>query len=290
MANAAFWFGLMRGMSREHGDVSRVMSFETAHENFLAAARLGLQAQFTWPGRPSVPARDLILQDLLPLAREGLAELGIVPADAERYLGILEERVERPQTGAQWMIDSLAHMGADGTRAERMAALTLATIERQATNEPVARWPPASLSDAGGWRKHYAKVRHFMVTDLFTVHEDELVDLVAALMDWEHVRHVPVEDDQHRLVGLVTHRTLLRLLSRGRLAPDDAVPVSEIMHREVVTVAPDTPTLEAVALMKEHRIGCLPVVEAEGRLVGMITDRDFLTMAGQLLEQGAEQR
>jgi CBS domain-containing protein len=101
---------------------------------------------------------------------------------------------------------------------------------------------------------------------------------------------VPVEDDQHRLVGLVTHRTLLRLLSRGRIAPGDAVPVSEIMHREVVTVAPDTPTLEAVALMKEHRIGCLPVVEADGRLVGMITDRDFLTMAGQLLEEGAEQR
>lgn len=290
MANAAFWFGLMHGMSREHGDVSRVMSFETAQENFLAAARLGLQAQFTWPGRPSVPARDLILQDLLPLAREGLAELGIVPADAERYLGILEERVDRPQTGAQWMIDSLAHMGSDGTRAERMAALTFATIERQATNEPVARWPPASLSDAGGWRNHYAKVRHFMVTDLFTVHEDELVDLVAALMDWEHVRHVPVEDDQRRLVGLVTHRTLLQLLSRGRIAPGEAIPVSEIMHREVVTVAPDTPTLEAVALMKEHRIGCLPVVEAEGRLVGIVTDRDFVNMAGQLLEEGAEQR
>jgi CBS domain-containing protein len=120
------------------------------------------------------------------------------------------------------------------------------------------------------------------------VHEDELVDLVAALMDWEHVRHVPVEDDRHRLVGLVTHRTLLRLLSRGRIAPGDAIPVSEIMNREVVTISPDTPTLEAVALMKQHRIGCLPVVEEDRRLVGIITDRDFLNMAAQLLEEGLE--
>lgn len=288
MANAAFWFGLMRGMAAEHGDVSRVMSFETAEENFLAAARLGLQAQFTWPGRPSVPAQDLILQDLLPLARSGLDALGIVPADSERYLGILQERVERLQTGAQWMLDSITHMGDEGTRAERLAALTLATIERQKTNEPVARWRPASLAEAGGWRKHYSKVRHFMVTELFTVHEDELVDLVAALMDWEHVRHVPVEDDRHRLVGLVTHRTLLRLLSRGRIAPGDAIPVSEIMNRELVTISPDTPTLEAVALMKQHRIGCLPVVAEDRRLVGIVTDRDFLNMAAQLLEEGLE--
>jgi CBS domain-containing protein/gamma-glutamyl:cysteine ligase YbdK (ATP-grasp superfamily) len=286
MANAAFWFGLMRGIAAEHGDISRVMSFETAEENFVAAARLGLQAQFTWPGRPTVPARELILQDLLPLARSGLDELGIARADSERYLGILEERIERQQTGAQWLLDSVTHMGDEGTRAERLAALTLATVERQSRNEPVARWRPASLAEAGDGRNHYSKVRHFMATELFTVHENELVDLVVALMDWEHVRHVPVEDDRHRLVGLVTHRTLLRLLAKGRIAPGDAVAVSEIMHRELVTVAPDTPTLEAVALMKEHRIGCLPVVEEDGRLVGIVTDRDFVNMAAQLLEEG----
>ncbi|HSL81931.1 MAG TPA: glutamate-cysteine ligase family protein, partial [Thermoanaerobaculia bacterium] len=145
MANAAFWFGLMRGVAAEHGDISRAMSFETAEENFVAAARLGLQAQFTWPGRPSVPAAELILHDLLPLARKGLDELGIDSSDAGRYLGILEERVERHQTGSQWTLDSLTHLGEDGTKAERLAALTLATIERQETNEPVARWRPASL-------------------------------------------------------------------------------------------------------------------------------------------------
>lgn len=288
IANAAFWFGLMRGVSGEHGDISRAMSFETAEENFVAAARLGLQAQFTWPGRPSVPAAELILDDLLPLARQGLDELGIDSADAERYLGVLEERVERHQTGAQWVLDSLTHLGDDGTKAERLAALTLATIERQEATEPVARWRPASLAEAGGWRKHYSKVRHFMATELFTVHEDDLVDLAAALMDWEHIRHVPVEDDRHRLVGLVTHRTLLRLLTQGKIAPGKPIPVSDIMHRDLVTIPPDTPTLEAISLMQEHGIGCLPVVEEDDHLVGIITDRDFLKMSAQLLEEGLD--
>jgi CBS domain-containing protein/gamma-glutamyl:cysteine ligase YbdK (ATP-grasp superfamily) len=286
MANAAFWFGLMRAVAEEHGDISRVMTFETAEANFLAAARLGLQAQFTWPGRPSAPAQDLILQELLPLAREGLDDMGITSADTDRYLGIVEERVESQQTGSQWMIESLVHMGDEGTKAERLAALTLATMERQRANRPIHEWPPASLAEAGGWEKHYSKVRHFMITELFTVHENELVDLVAALMDWEHIRHVPVEDDRHRLVGLVTHRTLLRLLAQGRIAAGNPIPVSEIMHRELITIRPDTPTLEAIRLMKEHRVGCLPVVDDEDRLIGIITERDFLGMSAQLLEEG----
>ncbi len=284
LANAAFWFGLMRGVAEEHGDISRAMSFESAEENFLAAARLGLQAPFTWPGRANVPAQELILSDLLPLAREGLDDLGIDPADSERYLGILEERVKQLQTGSQWMIDSLTHMGGEGTKAERMAALTLATIRRQVENQPVAEWAPATLDEAGGWEKHYSKIRHFMNTELFTVHEDELVDLVAALMDWEHIRHVPVEDDQHHLVGLVTHRTLLRLMAQGRMDPSRPIPVAEIMTRDPVTVGPDAMTLEAVRLMREHEIGCLPVVDEDGRLVGLITERDFMTMSAQLLE------
>ena len=124
-----------------------------------------------------------------------------------------------------------------------------------------------------------------MTTDLFTVHEDELVDLVACLMDWEHIRHVPVEDHQHRVVGLVTHRTLLRLLAQGKdHRQGRPIPVAEVMHRDPVTAPPETPTLEAIELMKRHRIGCLPVVK-DDRLVGIVTERDFMNVAQQLLEE-----
>ncbi|MGD2116341.1 MAG: CBS domain-containing protein, partial [Acidobacteriota bacterium] len=248
-------------------------------------ARLGLQAQFRWPGFPSIPAQELILSELVPLAREGLEELEIDRPDVDRYLGVIQERVERLRTGSQWMIDSLAGMGDEGTKAERMAALTLGAVRRQSENVPVARWDFAGLQEGGGWRRHYSSVRQLMTTDLFTVHEDELVDLVAALMDWEHIRHVPVEDDRHRLVGLVTHRTLLRLMAQGRIDRSEPIPVSEIMHRGVITITPETSTLEAITLMKDHRIGCLPVTGEDGKLLGIVTERDFMTMAGQLLEE-----
>ncbi|MEE8523885.1 MAG: CBS domain-containing protein [Thermoanaerobaculia bacterium] len=122
-----------------------------------------------------------------------------------------------------------------------------------------------------------------MTTDLFTVNENDVIDLAVALMDWQHIRHVPVEDNDHRLVGLVTHRILLRvLLYRG--GGEQPAPVRDVMERSLITVEPQTPTLEAVRLMKEHKISSLPVVE-NGRLVGIITERDLVSISQQLLEE-----
>src|SRR5437868_14856315 len=100
-----------------------------------------------------------------------------------------------------------------------------------------------------------------MSTDLCTVRPDALVDFAASMMDWRHIRHVPVEDDAGRLVGLVSHRDLLRLLAYGLHDKGDPVAVSEILKPNPVTVAPDTPTLEAIEIMRRNRVGCLPVVE-----------------------------
>jgi CBS domain-containing protein len=127
-----------------------------------------------------------------------------------------------------------------------------------------------------------------MSTDLFTVTEDEVIDLVASLMDWKYIHHVPVEDGENRLVGLVTHRKLLRYLAQNQGQERRPVPVREVMvSKNLITVAPDTPSLEAIRLMKGHRIACLPVVE-DGLLVGIITERDFLKMADKLLEEFLE--
>ena len=284
MANAAFWFGLMGGLADRHDDIRDVIEFDDVKANFLAAARLGLAAQLKWIGGKTLPARDLILEELLPLARRGLEIGGITAGDAEVYLGTLRERVETERTGAAWILDSFTANREKGARAEQLAALVAATVRRQKEGRPAHEWKPASIEEAGGWQAHYLRVGQVMTTDLFTVNEDELVDLAASMMDWRKIRHVPVEDNQHRLVGLVTHRAILRLLARE---PDAfqgaAVPVSEIMEKEVITATPDTPTLEAIGLLRQHQIGCLPVVE-EGRLVGIVTERDFMHVAGQLLE------
>jgi len=124
-----------------------------------------------------------------------------------------------------------------------------------------------------------------MSTDLFTVRPDDLVELVARLMEWRDVRHVPVEDDAGRLVGLVSHRSLLRLVGQGLPADGDGpVAVRSIMIQDPVSVAPSTPIPEAVELMRLHHIGSLPVVENE-RLVGIITVDDLLVSSAGLFEE-----
>lgn len=129
------------------------------------------------------------------------------------------------------------------------------------------------------------RVEQYMTTSLFTVHEDELVGMVAFLMDRKQIRHVLVEDDEHRLVGLVSYRSLLRLMAEGYdQVSDEAPPVKMIMERDPVSVAPETPTLEAIDLLRRHRVSCLPVVK-HGKLVGIVSERDFMPIAYELLEE-----
>jgi len=124
-----------------------------------------------------------------------------------------------------------------------------------------------------------------MATDLFTVRPDDLADLAASVMNWRHIRHVPVEDNDGRLVGLISHRDLLRLMAEGLLTRTaKVVTAKEIMKHDLVTVAPNTSTLEALAIMRDRKVGCLPVVE-NGRLVGIITAYDFLSLSAEIIER-----
>jgi len=284
VANAAFWFGLLSGLSRVYPDIRRVMEFDTAQENFVAAARLGIRAQFGWPGHHHVPADELILEELLPVARDGLKLKGIDPNDVDRYLGVIEERVRSKRTGAQWQLESFQSLRDRGTRGERLAAITGAIIENQKTGLPVTKWPLANLEHAGGWEKHFGQIEQFMTTDIITTHADEAVELVANLMLWKRIRHVPVEDNEHRLIGVVSQSSLIKMLAeRSPEIGRNPISVKEVMATDVVTVAPETRTVEAIQLMRRHRVGCLPVLK-DGRLVGIVTEYDFLVIAGQLLE------
>ncbi len=289
VANAAFWFGVISALSDKHQDITGVIEFADAKMNFTAAARQGLGAHLTWFHGETLPAIGLICDRLLPLAADALKRRGVDAADVDRLLGIIERRVGSHRTGSQWLVQSLAMMRGQGNRSEQLSALTAATVERQKGNLPVHEWEPARLEEAGGWTHTFLRVEQYMTTDLFTVHEDEPLDLVASLMEWERIRHVPVEDHQHRLVGLISYRALLRLLARGRLHKDGHhIAVTEVMKRNPVTISPEASTLEAIELMRQHRIGSLPVVK-DGRLVGIITERDFMDVSAELLKQKLEE-
>ncbi len=284
-ANAAFWFGLIRGIVGEYGDVAQHMSFDHAYFNFLAAAQTGLDAPLYWPGLGKVPAQELIPLKLLPLARRGLQEAGIDAEDTERFLGIIERRVATGQTGASWLTRSLEQMRGRGSRTERMAALVHAMSQHQAAAIPVHEWRLASFEELGDGKLRPRTVEQLMSTELTTVNESDVIDLAVSLMDWQHLRNIPVEDDDHRLVGLLSHRTLLRAVSKA--GPEDSrepIPVADVMERDVLTAAPHTPTVEALRLMRSREVGCLPVVSDEGKLVGIVTEHDFFEIASELLE------
>lgn len=284
VASAALWFGLMASLTTEIENLTERMDFDDAKGNFIAAAKLGLNAQFAWLDGVRHPAHALLEESLIPAARRGLASAGLASKDIERYLGVVERRVSSGQTGAQWMLSTVARMRGMGTRAERLCALTAGIASRQKTGAPVHEWSIGDLTESGDWRPNYLRVGQYMTTNLFTVDEEESLELVASIMDWQQIRHVPVEDASHRLIGLVTHRGLLRALANPADKPLESLAVRDVMLTELVTASPEMSTLEAIELMRAHTLSCLPIVKGD-QLVGIVTEHDFMRIAGQLLEE-----
>jgi gamma-glutamyl:cysteine ligase YbdK (ATP-grasp superfamily) len=142
VANALFFYGLLRVLVEAERPLWSYMSFDAAHENFLSAARNGLDATLYWPGTGWIRPDELVLRKLLPMAAEGLARWGVAPQVCERYLPAIERRCVTGRTGAAWQLDTVCGLEARG--ADREAALRgmLARyLEHSAANEPVHAWP-----------------------------------------------------------------------------------------------------------------------------------------------------
>lgn len=288
MANAAFLLGLLVAAPTELGDVTKLMSFDAVKNNFYNTARYGLDSQITWLDGKCRPAATLILDELLPLARAGLEEMKIDVADIDRTLGTIEERVSEGKSGAAWMLASLAQMDPRAKQNVRMRSLTAAMKGNQESGLPLHKWKLANVPAKTDWIDNYKSVEQFMATDLFTVRPDDVLDLAASLMEWRHIRHVPVEDDAGELVGLISHRDLIRLFAHGKANSHHNVAVRDVMKTDLITIDADTPTLDALNLMREKNIGALPVVSG-GKLVGLVTAHDFLTVSSKLFEERLRQ-
>lgn len=283
IANAAFWLGLLNGMDEEYPDISKVMNFDDAKMNFFAASKLGLDTKFRWINDSSYSAVDLICKELLPLAREGLKKVGVDEGDITSYLDIVEERTEVGQTGSRWTIQSYNSLTKDVTREQALTAITNAMIKNQKKGEPAHKWGLAKLDDMEMWQPSSLLVEEFMTTDLFTVQKDDIIELVANLIDWRRIRYVPVEDDSKHLVGLVSMRMVFReynniIHEKGSASSS----VDDVMINNPITIHPEASILEAVDIMDSQKIGCLPVVK-NNRLVGIITEQNYMTITKRLL-------
>ncbi|MFE0146475.1 glutamate--cysteine ligase [Nonomuraea sp. NPDC059007] len=138
-ANAAFYYGMMAVLPYAERPIWSQMSFAAAEDNLNTAARHGIDARLYWPGAGEVPAVELILRRLLPMAHEGLERWGVDKAVAERLLGVIEGRCLTGRTGATWQVEKVRAIGGD--RHEALRRMTLEYIERMHTNEPVHTWP-----------------------------------------------------------------------------------------------------------------------------------------------------
>ena len=143
MANAAFYYGLVRTLAEAERPIWSQMSFATAAENLHSAARYGLESHLYWPGLGEAPAAELVLRKLLPLAYDGLGRWGVDQADADRLLGIIEQRCLTGRTGASWQIGGVAALSERGAadRAEALRLMTQSYIENMHANKPVHAWP-----------------------------------------------------------------------------------------------------------------------------------------------------
>ncbi|KXK37774.1 MAG: CBS domain-containing protein [Saprospiraceae bacterium] len=284
VANACFWLGCMIGLSMEVDDIRNRMSFVDARDNFGKAAKFGIDSKFTWFYDQKISAEDLIIE-LLPIARRGLESRNVNQEDIDKYLGIIKGRAEKHMTGARWLLRAFTKLYDNTNIDEALSVLTATMIQNQRSNIPVHLWELPNIDDLKMYKPSHLKVSEFMLTDLTTVQKDDIIDLVADLMEWNTIRYTPVEDSKGRLVGLVTARLLLRHYMKSQKTNSKKVTlVSDIMIKKPITVTQETNIRDAMKLMQDNKIGCLPVVNGD-ELVGLIAETDFLKITARLLNR-----
>ncbi len=142
VANSAFYFGLVRSLAEMDPPLPRQLSFQAASDNFFRAARDGIESELFWPGVGEVPASELILRTLLPLAHEGLDAWGVDRRDRDHYLGVIEQRALKRLTGASWQVKTFRHLLEDAkSREAAITEMTARYLEGMRSNEPVHTWP-----------------------------------------------------------------------------------------------------------------------------------------------------
>ncbi|OBK55196.1 glutamate--cysteine ligase [Mycobacterium kubicae] len=141
LANSAFYYGLLRTLAEADSPLWTRMDFVVAQENFLAAAKDGIDARMRWPDTGEVSARQLVLDTLLPMADDGLRRWGVDVEVRERFLGVIEGRAQTGRNGASWQVATVAALEEEGlTRPAALAEMLRRYCEHMHANEPVHTW------------------------------------------------------------------------------------------------------------------------------------------------------
>ena len=270
IANLTFWVGLMSNMPNKYKNIWESIPFEDVKENFYKAAMWGIQSGMVWDGE-LYSAQSLILDILLPMAKEGLEKKEIDPKDIDKYLSIIEARASSYSTGSRWIVKSYRKLKQNYDREESTVALTAIMYNRRLSDKPVHEWDIAKTSEARELEIQYDVVSNIMTADLVTVTENDIAELVLKIMDWRNIRHLPVEDRTGKLKGIITKKRLVRYLNSPEF--DEFATAADVMDKHPVTIGPNDDIKYAMLLMLDKGVSCLPVVEKD-ELIGIITNKD----------------
>ncbi len=267
IATFALWVGLMLGRPKEYDHMDSLMDFRDVKANFINAARSGSVARMHWMGQQESAGR-LVHELLIPIAEKGLQRIGMAKDDIDGYMTVIRQRIFG-KTGSRWQINNYRKLLEEEKREDALTHLTSSIYDYQQTMKSVNEWGGVTKATVDTIRH----VSRYMTTHLFTAHEHDLARMVENVMIWKSIHHMPVENDRGEFVGLITFTNINN--SRAAMEKDPYLAASEIMVTDLVTIAEDENIEKAVALMKEHQIGSLPVVQ-ERRLIGILTRNDML--------------
>jgi CBS domain-containing protein len=242
------------------------MDFRDIKNNFFKAARYGMETQLRWNNTLITP-KELILNEMLPMAYNGLREANIDEADISEYLTIIKQRIES-LTGSQWLVNHFRDLQKSKTNFEALQNITAFMYKHQLSDGTVGKW---KYYDADKNLKidRSRIVKHNMNTKILLVEQSDSLELVSNIMKWKNIHHLPVVNKKKELTGLLTWTDLIKLGNE-----DLHLRVKDVMTKKVITISQEALLEEAKLIMKTHNINCLPVVKQK-ELLGILTSKDF---------------
>ena len=141
LANAAFYFGLVRELADAERPIWNSMTFGQAENNFFIGARDGIDSRMFWPKLGEIASTQLVLDHLLPLAYAGLDRFGVSRDIRDRLLGIIEGRCRQRRNGATWQVETVHRLQRSGfSRASALREMVYRYADHLGGNEPVHLW------------------------------------------------------------------------------------------------------------------------------------------------------
>jgi CBS domain-containing protein/gamma-glutamylcysteine synthetase len=268
VSNIAFWVGVMKAMPKEYKDLPNLMNFKSARQNFYKAAKHGLNTQFDWFGK-RISAKALLLSEMLPLAEKGLKSVGIEDQEIKYYLNIVKQRVKKNKTGSQWMSTNFNRLKTQFTKRRTAFFLTQQMLKYQDKDIPVHEWRNINISKKPCQVTDFT-VSDVMTTDLIVVNENDPILILQHLMKWNNKHEILVENNDHKLVGVVSLKNDSDLFQYSNKSRS----VKTIMNQDLKTISPDVELIKAKEMMDKYNLTALPVI-LDDKLVGIVTRQHF---------------